>query len=399
MSKCDKRARLVGRASRRPFLQMMETMERRMMLTAITWTGTTSSAWETQTNWNPQLIPGSGDDVTIPAGSTVAINSNATADNINELANASLTISSGSLTLGSDASTMAGSFTISAPLSVGSGGLTLSGQTFWQSGNIDLAGGNVTQGATLINTGTMTITVNGPLLQSSNGNGANLGGELDNQGTIDQPSGGYSVADSVTILNESIYDFTGDASLGIYNGNANITNTAAGTIEKTSGTGTSTVSLPLNNHGGKIEADTGTLSLANSGVSTGGTYNAATGASIDITGGQTPTWSGTYTGSGGGTVLLDSNALVIGAGGATFDFAAGLFDWAAGNINLAGSNVTTGNTLTNTGSLTITVNNSGALLQSVNYNGNFLGGELDNLGTILQPSGVYSIADNVVLKK
>ena len=76
----------------------------------------------------------------------------------------------------------------------------------------------------------------------------------------------------------------------------------------------STVSGVLNLSGGALTTD-GTLTLA-------GVSNQWAGATV----------SGTYTGSGGGTIALASGTLDIDAGGAVFDFPDGMFQWTGGDI-------------------------------------------------------------------
>ena len=100
------------------------------------------------------------------------------------------------------------------------------------------------------------------------------------------------------------------------------------------------------------------------------------GATLDLTGGNTVSYAGAYTGSGGGTVALSSGQINIAAGGATFEFPAGLFQWTGGTIN------TNGNTLTNTGFLTLS--NSGPVYLVGN-------GTLANQGTI-DETGAGSLA-------
>jgi protocatechuate 3,4-dioxygenase beta subunit len=56
-------------------------------------------------------------------------------------------------------------------------------------------------------------------------------------------------------------------------------------------------------------------------------FNVASGAVVDLTGGGNPTFSGTLTGSGSGTVELRSGRLTIGVGGLTFDFPGAMFQW------------------------------------------------------------------------
>src|SRR5262249_13914321 len=96
--------------------------------------------------------------------------------------------------------------------------------------------------------------------------------------------------------------------------------------------------------GGTVDARSGVLTL-NGGTSTGGTYNAAANSVLDLTAGSTQTLTGTYTGSGAGTVQFSGGTLSLGVAGGTFNFATGLFQWIGGTIS--------GGTLNNTGTLGI----------------------------------------------
>ena len=87
-------------------------------------------------------------------------------------------------------------------------------------------------------------------------------------------------------------------------------------------------------------------------------------------------YSGSYTGSGGGTISLASGTLTLGASGATFDFPSGMFQWTGGTIN------TNGNTLTNVDVMTLANANNVSLI------GN---GSLVNQGTI-DETGAGSLA-------
>ncbi len=107
--------------------------------------------------------------------------------------------------------------------------------------------------------------------------------------------------------------------------------------------------VPFDNQsGGIIDVTAGEMYLGGGGTNTGGTFNVSSGATLDLTAGYaTPTLTGTYTGSGGGTVALTGGgSLNIGDAGATFDFPAGMFQWSGGSINGPG-------TLDNTGTITI----------------------------------------------
>ena len=52
---------------------------------------------------------------------------------------------------------------------------------------------------------------------------------------------------------------------------------------------------------------TGTLALASAGgTNTGGSFTVSAGATLDLTGGSTVAYQGSYTGSGSGEVVLGS---------------------------------------------------------------------------------------------
>jgi|GEM_PF-4515988 len=131
----------------------------------------------------------------------------------------------------------------------------------------------------------------------------------------------------------------------IQNAGGGVIKNRAGAIFKNTGPGSST-SASFNELGGIVEVDEGTFTLAGGGVSTGGAFNVnGTASMLNITGGSTPTWTGTYTGSGTGTVSLNSGTLQIGAGGATINFPSGYFVWTGGSIS--------GASLTNAGFMTL----------------------------------------------
>jgi hypothetical protein len=127
--------------------------------------------------------------------------------------------------------------------------------------------------------------------------------------------------------------------------------------------------------------DAGTLSFAGA-TSTGAGFTVAAGATLDLTGGTTTTTlTGTYGGSGDGTVLLASGRLNVGTAGATFDFDPGLFQWTGGT--LAGGSAG----LTNVG--TITLSGAGAAV---------LNGRLINHGTLTQVgAGSFQVPSGATL--
>jgi hypothetical protein len=75
--------------------------------------------------------------------------------------------------------------------------------------------------------------------------------------------------------------------------------------------------------------DSGTLSLAGGGSSSNATFNVASGAVLDLTGGSNPTWAGTVTGSGTSTVSLNSGTLYT-SPSLTLNLPDGLLQWTGG---------------------------------------------------------------------
>jgi hypothetical protein len=241
------------RGSRRPRL---EPLEGRILLATDVWTGLskTSDAWSDRFNWKGNIAPLSGDTVVFNSSNSHQLTS--TVDP--SYANTSFTLQidnswGGTLNLGT-------SFTLTENSSLGTPTINL-------------------QGATLTNAGVLVLT-NGlgstTNLEGRTNTGGSLGGTLINQGTITQQGGDLFLFDGVRLENQAgaTYDFAADGNL-VASAMSN-----AGTVEKTAGTGTSSIQAAFSNLKGTLAADSGTLQLhANSagGVSTGGTLNVARG--------------------------------------------------------------------------------------------------------------------------
>ncbi len=364
---------------RRPGRPIVETLEERRLLTAIQWISTSSGDWNVGSNWSTGQVPGAGDDVTIDvAGASPTVTISSGSQSVHSLTAADpLVLSGGSLALASS-STISGAFTLGGGtlnLNGPNGPLTLAGSTTWTAGQIN------NQDQTVTNTGSITLNDS---LQVNFGSGSySSGGTLLNQGTIFQTgAGGLSLSNNAAIDNAAggTYYLASDSGIALGGFGGSFAN--EGTVEKTAGTGTSTIAVPFNNQGGTVAADSGTLSLAGGGTSTGGTYNASSGATIDLADHTQSTLTGTYTGSGAGAVNVGNNAINIGQAGATFDFPSGLFQWSSGNINC-----NSGDTLTNTGSITV----KGSTLVQFGTGSDYVGGgTLVNKGLILEtgPAGL-----------
>ena len=71
--------------------------------------------------------------------------------------------------------------------------------------------------------------------------------------------------------------------------------------------------------------------LSGGGTSSGGFFTIAGGASLDLTGGGNPTWSGVVSGAGAGLVLLSSGTLS--GSGLALDFTNDMFHWTGGSLS------------------------------------------------------------------
>jgi hypothetical protein len=338
---------------------------------------------------------------------------------------------------GSGAGTIAFSHSI---LYIGSGGATFNfpaGLLQWTGGTL-----NIPANATLTNAGTLTASAtsyinvqndgalvnNGLFTVSGNGQYAEQGdgGSINNRSLTLTGAGTIEFFDSITNAptgtltvsgsgpkdlvyggtNQGTLIQTGTGTLSLGGGGETFTNQAGalydiesdagvdnsyifvnqGTIRKSGGNGTSVISSLQFRNSGILNVETGTLESNASGTSTGGNFLVAAGATLDLTGGQSPTYTGTYTGSGAGTVALASGTLNIGNDGATFDFPPGLFQWTSGTLFIPVSA-----TLTNSGDLTapvadrifLDIDGNGAMVNNgsftVSGNGRF---DLEGTGTL-----------------
>ena len=154
----------------------------------------------------------------------------------------------------------------------------------WAGAGIDLYGN------TLTNAGFMTLTNTGAGLYGNNyftgGSTLDLAGSLINNGTIVQQGAfGFDFCDNITLDNTTTgtYEFAGDGSIVRSNLSPSFVN--AGTIEKTAGTGTTTIAVAFANTG-NISVLSGTLVVPNGSLDlTGSSYIAsAPGATIAVSG-------------------------------------------------------------------------------------------------------------------
>ena len=125
-----------------------------------------------------------------------------------------------------------------------------------------------------------------------------------------------------------------------------VTGETAGTFNIAAGT---SFTIPDNTYAGGTTFNVGANAnvTIDSGTFTGGAvFNVGAGAIVNII--DSPSFSGTLTGGGGGSVQVGNGRLYVGSGGLTLNFAGSMFQWTSGQMDLGNGN------LTNLGTMTIT---------------------------------------------
>lgn len=173
-----------------------------------------------------------------------------------------------------------------------------------------------------------------------------------------------------------------------------------GLIRKTSGAGVSRLSQALLKPA-NLQVDIGTLQLGSSGsVVQGGNFTVATGAVIDLTSNVADaiTYSGTFTGAGGGQVQLNRGALVVanGGGGTTFNFPSGLLRWLGGVIDTNASILTVFGSMSFEGAGSVAIVGIGRVQVSGNFDHLSTGNLALNGSTTLAigATGIYNLRKN-----
>ena len=330
------------------------------------WTNTAGGVWGASSNWDPNGIPGSSDSAIITNVGTYTVTLN-TGPTVGSL---TLGGSSGQQTL----ATAANSLTINGASVVNASGvLALNGGTLNDNGGLNVAGRIIWTGGTLGTANVaLNIGTNGTLvLDGAGGSSYDLGQPLGNAGTVQLVSGdlqiNYGYDGSFVNLPGGVVELTADNIFIVqYGGGPGFVN--QGTLVKSGGTGTSTISANSFNNSGTVEANTGTINI-NSSVTT------LTTGSLFIGAGQTTFSGGTVTMNGS---MISSNAVLTGG---TFQ----------GNGTLYGVLTWTGGQLGNADqALTIAANAVLVLDGAANSTYN-MGQPLSNEGTIYLQSGNFQI--------
>ena len=168
------------------------------------------------------------------------------------------------------------------------------------------------------------------------GSTVNLDIGTTNLNSLTVKSGG-SIDLAASTITAPTYTFEGDGMIrntGVSGGNPFIF--VPGNLKKTGGTGSLVisprVSVILQNS--IVTVTSGTLVLPGIGGGTGATFNVAAGATVNLDGGgNNNSWTGSYTGTGAGTVLLTTGGrFAAGNTPPTLNFPGNLFQWTGGLI-------------------------------------------------------------------
>jgi hypothetical protein len=225
------------------------------------------------------------------------------------------------------------------------------------------------------------------VLAGGNGNDYSMAGILTNAGTVQLLSGNlelstYGGPGEFVNLSGALVDIELNVSIDSFNWSGNPLLVNYGTVEKTGGTGTSTIS-PMFDNFGALDVQTGTVSI-NGGGSGNGVFEADAGATLEFGGSYTANNGSQFIGVGtnlmsSGTFTLNgtitsANAVLAGASLAgTNGVIAGILTWTSGSI---------------AGGSTLTIATNGVLvLAGGNGNDYSMAGILTNAGTVQLLSG------------
>ena len=245
----------------------------------VTWINNSGGTWTTAANWSTGTVPNGGNAVVaVNTFCTITNNASVSLDQLFFNSPQCAITGSGTFALNGLLDWQAGSFNGSGSLTA-NGGLHLDAP----SGNLSLTGDSLVNSAAATWSGSTAIILSGGAVLSNT------------------PSGTFDCAGDGTIQN-------GPGSNLLAN---------AGLFRKISGTGTTTIQVPFN-HSGTVQLQSGSLSLAGGGSSSGH-YEVSSGASLIFSAGvNTATASSVITGAGdfhvtGGTANLLGSVTTLGA--------------------------------------------------------------------------------------
>ena len=297
---------------------LVERMEPRTLLSAVTWTGGAGdNNWDTPGNWSTDSVPGSADDVTINIAANV-VHSNDVTDSINSLTSKEpLTLSGGTLSIAA-ASTIDSTLAITGGTLAGAGNLTVSGLVTFTGGTIS---------------GSSVLNANGGMLIADNSTGSSTS-FVDGR-TINNPADQtvtWTGSNDIRLGDGAVFNNLGSF-LAQNGGDFAVGDGAAPSfVNKGSFTSSSgfVLDVPFDVPGGSVDVQTGSLVLEDGGSSTGAAFNIETQGTLEFWAPYTFDTSTTISGDGelhhidysftqvlpgnysfAGTTLLDAGGLQV----------------------------------------------------------------------------------------
>jgi len=223
---------------------------------------------------------------------------------------------SGNVT-GSGSITVAGAWTFTSGTLTATGNLTVGGPVNWTGGTLTGTGtatinGNLNwSGGTMSGTGRTVLNGAGTLSGALNADNR----QIENAGAATVASGGLTFRNAArwTNLSGSVFEVRGGEATPLFFSTGQFVN--QGTIRKTT-TGTAAIRLPVvNQSGGVIDVDEGTLQLFGNSNSLAGASDIASGATLSLNGTTTLQSGATVTGAGellvAGTTLTVAGPLSV----------------------------------------------------------------------------------------
>ena len=186
------------------------------------------------------------------------------------------------------------------------------------------SGGAISAAAPFVNAGFLTINPT---------NRVGLSGLMYNEGAVLHPAGELDLSPGARFnnLGSGTYDLAGPVRI-VQNACCALAEfNNYGRLVKSGSESNAVIAAIFNNLGGIIEVGSGTLALANRGSSSNGFFNVSAGATLDLTGGQDPTWAGRIDAAGSGTVLL-GNGTLRASPELSLNFPGDMFQWRGGTI-------------------------------------------------------------------
>jgi len=300
------RSRRVPRQVRSSVRFVCESVESRVLLAAVNWTGGGDGVnWTNAANWssNPSL-PGPADDVTISVAANPTISLTGT-QTINSLVSDEALNISGTLSVAA-ASSLNATTGLTGTLS-GSGDITITGTLNWTSGTMSGSGKTIIASGATLNISGLTKNLNRILQNDGTGSWTaglviNNGGTFNNNGSFSANFGGSET-------------WRGDSGTNAFNNAGTFTKLGAGEAQFAGST-----PMPFNNTG-TVDVQAGTLTLS-AGVTqhvgttlTGGTWIARNAGRINIsTGSNILTNQGTVVLDGTGSSFAKINTLTTNSG-------------------------------------------------------------------------------------